>query len=164
MQANKFARNFNPPLTDLNDSVIVQALPFSSLLIGVPLRRDMSSSGEGISTPTLAILACGDPPPPIGDFGRSASTAPLSPMCRVVQPSSPSNVIYLSSGVVTGIPIAPFDSPSFMQTSQSGPSLSSSFIQGFPWNGGHIPPSTPYVGPTPAYVGIVAQGKPWLHA
>ena len=29
-----------------------------------------------------------------------------------------------------------------------------SFVQGFPWNGGHIPPSSPYVGPPPSYVGV----------
>ena len=28
------------------------------------------------------------------------------------------------------------------------------FVHGFPWNGGHIPPSTPYVGPTPSSVGV----------
>ena len=114
----------------------------------------MYSSGEGISTPTSAILDGGVPPPSIGTSRPSASTAPLSPSSRVVQPSAPSNVVDMASGVVTSIPSAPFSSPSFMQPTQSIPSGSSSFFQGFLWNGGHIPPSTPYVGPTPAYVGM----------
>ena len=114
----------------------------------------MSSFGEGISTPTSAILAGGVLPPPVGAPRPSASTAPLSPSSRVVQPSAPSIVVDSFSGVVTGIPSAPFGSPSFMDTTQSGPSGSSSFVQGFLWNGGNIPPSTPYVGPTPAYVSM----------
>ena len=63
-----------------------------------------------------------------------------------------SNLAYPSGGVVTRIPISPFASPSFAHTAQSGPIGSSPFVQGFPWNGGQIPPSTPYVGPTPTYV------------
>ena len=56
--------------------------------------------------------------------------------------------------MVTGIPSVPLVPTSFAHTAQSGPIGSSSFFHGFPWNGGHIPPSTPYVGPTPAYVGV----------
>ena len=78
MQTDDFARNFNPPLTNLNDPVIVQVLPFSSPAIGVPLSRDMFSSREGISTPTSAILVSGVPPPSVGAPRPSASTAPLS--------------------------------------------------------------------------------------
>ena len=100
----------------MNYPVIVQVLPFSSPAIGVPLSKDMSSSGEGISTPPSTILASGVPPPPVGAPRPSASTAPLSPSSRVVQPLTPSNVVDTPSGVVTRIPSAPFASPSFMQT------------------------------------------------
>ena len=79
MRADEFARNFNPPLTNLKDPVIVQVLPFSSLAIGFHLRRDMSISGEGIFTPTSSILASGFPPPPVGAPRPSAYTTPLSP-------------------------------------------------------------------------------------
>ena len=70
----------------------------------------------------------------------------------MVQASTPSNVVDPSSGVVTGIPSAHFASPSFIEAAQSGPSVSSSFVEGFPWNEGNIPPSNHYVGPTLAYV------------
>ena len=78
LQTNEFARNFNPPLTDLNDPMIVQVLPFDSPLIGVPVSRVMASFREGISTPTSAILARGFPPPPVVNPRSSAHTAPLS--------------------------------------------------------------------------------------
>ena len=94
------------------------------------------------------------PPPPDGTPRSNAPTTPLSPSSRVVQPLTYSNVEGPSSRVVTDILNAPFASPSLMNTAQSGPSGSSSFVQGFLWNGGHIPPSTPYVGPTPTYVGM----------
>ena len=45
LQADEFARNFNSCLTDLNYHVIVQVLPFTSPMIGVPLDRLMSSAG-----------------------------------------------------------------------------------------------------------------------
>ena len=134
--------------------MIVQILPFNSPAIGVPLRRDIFRFGEGIPTPTLATMAGGFLPPPVGASRPSTSIEPLSPSSRVVQPSAPSNVVDPSSGVVIRIPSAPFSFPSFMQSAQSGPSGSSSSIHGFPWNGLHIPPSTPYVGPSPAYVGM----------
>ena len=35
LKADEFARNFNQPLTDLNDLVIVQDLSFSSHVVGV---------------------------------------------------------------------------------------------------------------------------------
>ena len=154
LQADDFERNFNSLLTDWNDLMIVQVLSFSSPSFGVSLSQVMSILGEGIFTPTSTILVGGVPPPPVGAPRPSASTAPFSPSSRVVQPSTPSNVVDISSGVVTGISNAPFASHSFMQTVERGPSGSSSFVQGFPWNGGHIPPSTPYVGPTPTYVGM----------
>ena len=43
LQTDEFARNFNSPLTDLNDHVIIQVRPFSSPIVGVPLSRVMSS-------------------------------------------------------------------------------------------------------------------------
>ena len=46
LQADKFARNFNTPLTDLNDPVIVQVRPFDSPVLGVPVGRIMSNTGE----------------------------------------------------------------------------------------------------------------------
>ena len=46
LQAGEFARKFNSPLTDLNDPVIVQVRPFNSPVIGVPLSRLMSTTGE----------------------------------------------------------------------------------------------------------------------
>ena len=56
--------------------------------------------------------------------------------------------------MVTGIPSIPTVPSSVQYTAQSFPIGSLAFIQGFPWNVGHIPPSTPYVGPSPSYVGV----------
>ena len=75
----------------------------------------------------------------------------------MVSPSAPSNITGQSSGVVTGIPSTPYTSSPFMQNSQSDPIGSTSFVQGFPWNGGHIPPSTPYVDPSLTYVGVPSR-------
>ena len=94
------------------------------------------------------------PPPPIGAPRTSIPTTPLTPASRVVQPLSPTNLEGTSSGVVTWIPSVPSVPTSFAHTTQSGPIGSLSFFQGFSWNGGHIPPSTPYVGPTSVYVGV----------
>ena len=79
LQANNFVRNFNSPLTDLNDHVIVQVHPFSSPMIGVPLDRLMSSMGESYSTSTSATLAKGVPPPSVGTPKTSIPTIPLTP-------------------------------------------------------------------------------------
>ena len=65
LQVDEFARKFNSPLTDLNDTVIVQVCPFNSLMIGVPLGRLMSNAGESSSTSTSATLDEGVPPPPV---------------------------------------------------------------------------------------------------
>ena len=94
------------------------------------------------------------PPTSIGTLRKNIPATPLTPASQVVQPMTPTNVVGSSGGVVTGIPSVPSASPSFAHTAQSGPVGSSSFVQGFPWNGGHIPPSTPYVGPEPAFVGV----------
>ena len=66
LQDDEFARNFNSPLTDLNDSVIVQVHPFNPPVIGVPLGRLMSTVGESSSTCTSACLFEGVLPPPVG--------------------------------------------------------------------------------------------------
>ena len=97
-------------------------------MIGVPVSRVMSSSREGISTPTSTILDGGVPPPLVGAPRLSTSTAPLSPSSRVVQPPAPSDVVDMSSGVVTSITRAHFASPYFMETTQSSPSGSFLFI------------------------------------
>ena len=94
------------------------------------------------------------PPPPVGTPRTNIPATPSTPASRVVQPLASTNVVGTSGGVVIGILDAPSASTSFAYTSHSGPLGSSSFVQGFPWNGGNIPPSTPYVGPTPAYVGM----------
>ena len=79
LQADKFARNFNSPLTDLNDSVIIQVRPFNPPMIGVPLGRIMSTTRESSSTSTSAALARGVPPPSIGAPRTSIPTTPLTP-------------------------------------------------------------------------------------
>ena len=48
LQADKFARNFNTPLTNLNDPVIVPVHPFDPPVIGVLVGRIMSSAGERV--------------------------------------------------------------------------------------------------------------------
>ena len=108
--------------------MIIHVIAFDKLVIGVPVSRVMASFGEGISTPTLVVLARGVPPPPIGTPRPNTPTTPLSPSSRVVQPPASSHVVYPSSGVVTRIPSAPFSLPSFMHAAQSGPTGSSSFF------------------------------------
>ena len=60
---DEFAMNFNSPLTDLNDHVIIQVHPFNSPVIGVPMGRLMSNVGESSSTSTSVILTEGVSPP-----------------------------------------------------------------------------------------------------
>ena len=108
-----------------------------------------------MSTLNSAILVGGVSPPPVSDPRPSASISPLSSSSLVANPSTPSNLTGQSSGVGTRIPSTPYTSSPFMQNPQSGPSGSTSFVQGFPWNGGHIPPSAPYVGPSPTYVDVL---------
>ena len=140
MQADEFERNFNSPLTNLNDHVIVHVRPFSSPVIGVPVSILMASAGESPSTPISAILAEGMLPPSVGTPRTNIPATPLTPSSQVVQPPTSTNAVGTSGGVVTGIPSAPSASPSFAYTAQSGPIGSSSFVQGFPWNWGNIPP------------------------
>ena len=44
LQADEFVRNFNPPLTKLNNPVIVQVRPFDPPIFGVPVSRIMSTT------------------------------------------------------------------------------------------------------------------------
>ena len=97
--------------------MIVQVLPFDSHVIGVPVRRLMASLGEGPSTPISSILTEGVPPPSIATPKTNIPATHLTPFSRVVQPPASTNVVGPSSGVVTGIPSAPFASPSFAHTS-----------------------------------------------
>ena len=123
-------------------------------MIGVPVGRIMSTAREISFTFTPAAPAEGVLPPSIGTPRISIPSTPLSPASWVVQPPAPTSLVGASGGMVTGIPSVPIVPTSFTQTAQSGPIGSSAFFQGFPWNGGNIPPSTPYVGPTHSYVGI----------
>ena len=102
--------------------MIVQFLPFSSPVIGVPMSIFMANFGEGISNPTSAMLVGGVPTPWVGTHRPSASIAPLPPSTQVVQPPASSHVVYPSSGVVIRIHSAPFAFHSFMHTNPSGPS------------------------------------------
>ena len=91
-------------------------------------------------------------PPAVGFPRTSIPTTSLTPASQVVQPPTPTSLAGASSGMVTGIHSVPTVPISFTHTTQSGPIGSLAFVQGFPSNGGHIPPSTPYVGPSPSYV------------
>ena len=86
LQDDEFARNFNSPLTDLNDPVIIQVCPFNSPMIGVPLGRLMSTARESSSTSTSVTPVEGVPPPSVGAPRTSIPTTPLTPTSRVVQP------------------------------------------------------------------------------
>ena len=119
--------------------------------------RIMSFAGESSFVFTSAIPAKGVLPPPVSAPRSSIPSTPLTLASRVVQPPVHSNLASTSGDMVTGIPSIPIVPSSFPYTTQSGPVGSSSFMQGFPWNGGHIPPSTPYVVPTPAY----GRGAVW---
>ena len=65
LQTDKFSRNFNTPLTDLNDPMIVQVRPFDSLFLCVPVGRIMSSVGESSFVFTSAVPVEGVLPPPV---------------------------------------------------------------------------------------------------
>ena len=139
LQADDFARKFNSPLTKLNDHVIVQVHPFDPPVIGVSVGRIMSTAGESYFTSTSATPTEGVIPPPVGAPRTSIPITPLTSDSRVVQPPAPTSLAGASGGMVTGIPSVPRVPTSFAHTAQSGPIGSSTFIQGFPWNGGHIP-------------------------
>ena len=133
--------------------MIVQVHPFDPPVIGVPVGRIMSTIGEGSFTFTSATPDEGVLPPLVSTPRTNIPTTPLTPASRVVQPPFPTSLAGSSGGMVTGIPSVP-TIPTSVHIAQSGPVGSLAFVQGFPWNGGNIPPSTPYVGPTPSYVGV----------
>ena len=114
----------------------------------------MSTTGESSFTFTSTFLAEGILPPPVSTPRSSIPSTPLTPASRVVQPPVHSNLVGTSGDIFTGIPSIPSVPFSFTYTTQSGLVGSLAFVQGFPWNGGHIPPFTPYVGPSPSYVGV----------
>ena len=114
----------------------------------------MSSAEESPFVFTSTIPVEGVLPTPVSAPRSSFPSTPLTPMRRMFQPLVHSNIGGTSGDMVTGIPSIPTIPSSFPYTTQSGPVGSSAFVQGFPWNGGHIPPSSPYVGPSPSYVGV----------
>ena len=116
--------------------------------------RVMSSMEESHFVFTSTLPVEGVLSPPVSAPRSSFPSTPLTPARRVVQPPVHSNIGGTSGDMVTGIPSIPTIPSSFPYTTQSGPVGSSAFVQGFPWNGGHIPPSSPYVGPSPSYVGV----------
>ena len=78
LQADDFSRNFNTPLIDLNDPVIVQVQPFDSPMLGVPVGRIMSTVRESSFVFTLAIPAEGVLPPLVSAPRSSIPTTPLT--------------------------------------------------------------------------------------
>ena len=107
LQADEFSRNFNTPLTDLNNPVIIQVHPFHPPVIGVPVGRIMSTAGESFFTSTSASPAEGVLPTPVGARRTSITTMGLTPASRVVQPMAPTSLVGASGGMVTGIPSVP---------------------------------------------------------
>ena len=101
--------------------------------------RIMSSARESSFVFTSTVPAEGVLPPPVSAPRYSIPYTPLTPVSRVVQSPVHSNLVGTSSDMVTGIPSIPTIPSSFPYTTQSGPIGSSVFVQGFPWNGGHIP-------------------------
>ena len=132
LKTDEFARNFNMPLTDLNDPVIVQVRPFDSPVSGVPVGRIMSSAEEIPFVFTSTITVEGVLPPPVSAPRSSIPSTPLTPASRVVQPLVHSNLGGNSGDMVTGIPSIPIIPSSFPSSTQSGPVRSSAFVQGFP--------------------------------
>ena len=116
LQTDEFARNFNTPLTDLNDPVIVQVRPFDSPMLGVPVGRIMFSVEENPFVFTLAILVEGVLPPLISAPRYSIPSTPLTLASRVVQPPVHSNLAGTSGDMVTGIPSIPTIPSSFPYT------------------------------------------------
>ena len=128
LQTDEFARNFNTPLTDLNDPVIVQVRPFDSPVLGVPVGRIMSFVKESPFVFTSAVPVEGVLPPPVSAPRSSIPSTPLTPASRVVQPLVQSNLAGTSGDMVNGIPSIPTIPSSFPYTTQSGPVGSSAFV------------------------------------
>ena len=128
LQTDAFARNFNTPLTDLNNPVIVQVRPFDSPVLGFPMGRIMSTAGESSFVFTSAIPAEGVLPPLVSTPRSIIPTTPLTPASRVVQPSVHVILAGASSDMVTRIPSIPTVPSSFTYTCQSGPVGSLAFL------------------------------------
>ena len=119
--------------------MIIQVRPFDPPVIGVPVGRIMSIVEESSFISTSASPAEGVPPPPVGAPRSNIPTTPLTLESRVVQPLAPTSLAGASGGMVTGISRVPTVPTSFTHTTQSGPIGSSTFVKGFPWNGGTYP-------------------------
>ena len=128
LQTNKFVRNFNTPLIDLNDPMIVQVRPFDSPVLSVPVGRIMSYAEESLFVFTSTIPVEGVLPPPVSAPRSSFPSTPLTPASRVVQPPVHSNLGGTSGDMVTRIPSIPTIPSSFPYTTQSGPVGSSAFV------------------------------------
>ena len=79
LQTDEFARNFNTPLTNLNDHVIIQVRPFDSPVLGVPVGRTMSSVKESPFVFISTISVEGVLPPPVSAPRYSLPYTPLTP-------------------------------------------------------------------------------------
>ena len=117
LQVDEFARNFNTPLTDLNDPMIIQIRPFNPPMIGVPVGRIMSTEGESSFTSTSTALAEAVVPPLVTTPRTNIPTMPLTLVSRVVQPLAPTSLSGASGGMVTTIPSVPTVPTSFAHTS-----------------------------------------------
>ena len=102
--------------------------------------RIMSSVEESPFVFTSGVPVEGVLPPLVSAPRSSIPSTPLNPASRVVQLPVHSNLVGTFGDMVSGIPNIPTIPYSFPYTTQSGPVGSSTFVQGFPWNGGaHSP-------------------------
>ena len=97
-------------------------------MIGVPVGRIMSTTGESSFISTSVAPAKGVPPPSVGAPRSSIPTTPLTPASRVVQPPAPTSLAGASGGMVTRIPSVPIVPTLIAHTTQSGPIGSSVFF------------------------------------
>ena len=81
--------------------MIVQVIPFSSPVVGVPLSRVMSSAEEIYFVFTSTLLVEGVLPPPVSTPRSSLPSTPLTPASRVVQPPVHSNIGGISGDMVS---------------------------------------------------------------
>ena len=93
--------------------MIIQVRPFDPPVIGVPVGRIMSTTGESSFTSTLATPAEGVLPPPVVSPRTSIPTTLLTPASRVVQPHAPTSLAGAFGGMVTEIPSVPTVPTSF---------------------------------------------------
>ena len=111
----------------------------------------------GLYPPHVTILVSNTHSAQVVSLNFSSTTL-ISPSTQVINTmlSMNSTTIY-STVIFTSIPSVPFTSSIFFQNFQNNPTSFSSFIQGFPWYGGHIPPSSPFVGHVPTYFGVSSK-------